>query len=72
METWETMNFQFMHVDGSPYDYTVACIQFLVASLNANGCKALHQIIKPMTMNTGADGPVRFARFNHRLLCLYD
>lgn len=49
------MNFQFMHVDSSPYDYAMACIQFLVASLNANGCKALHRIIHPITMNINAD-----------------
>lgn len=51
----ETMNFQFMHVDSSPYDYAMACIQFLVASLNANGCEALHRIIHPITMNINAD-----------------
>lgn len=50
----ETMNFQFIHVDSSPYDYAIARIQFLVASLNANGCKALHRIIM-ITMNINAD-----------------
>lgn len=50
----ETINFQFIHVDSSPYDYAIARIQFLVASLNANGCKALHKIIM-ITMNINAD-----------------